>query len=94
MIVVSKIDENGYFVEDVIVKKGEEIPSDCIETRLDTSERGYYRPRWTGTKWIEDMSQEEIDALNNQPKEPTKEELLEQRINDLELYILTQEGLI
>ena len=28
------------------------------------------------------------------PKKPTKEELLEQRINDLELYILTQEGLI
>ena len=40
------------------------------------------------------LSQEEIDALNNQPREPTKEELLEQRINDLELYILTREGLI
>lgn len=34
--------------------------------------------------------------LNNKdkPPQPTKEELLEQRINDLELYILTQEGLI
>ena len=28
------------------------------------------------------------------PQEPTREELLEQRINDLELYILMQEGLI
>ena len=84
MIVVSKIDENGYFVEDVIVKEGEEIPSDCIETRLDTTEKGYYRPRWTGTEWIEDMTEEQLDELNNQPREITEEQ---QRLLDLEMAI-------
>jgi hypothetical protein len=43
---------------------------------------------------IEWKTQEEIDQEENAPRPPTKEELLEQRINDLELYILTQEGLI
>jgi len=38
-------------------------------------------------KWLKNKD-------NPQPKPPTKEEILEQRINDLELYILTQEGLI
>lgn len=38
------------------------------------------------------QARKELEPM--QPKEPTKEELLEQRINDLELYILTQEGLI
>lgn len=35
-----------------------------------------------------------IDLEPKPTVEPTAEELLEQRINDLELYILTQEGLI
>lgn len=47
---------------------------------------------------VEILTEEEYQARKDlepiPPKEPTKEELLEQRINDLELYILTQEGLI
>lgn len=42
-------------------------------------------------KW---KTKAEIEEENNKPKEPTKEELLEQRVNELELYILMQEGLI
>lgn len=82
-MIVARINENGYFIEDVILQKGEEIPSDCIKKRLDTTERGYYRPKWTGTEWIEDMTQEEIDDLNNQPKEPTESEIQQQVINTL-----------
>lgn len=47
---------------------------------------------------VEILTEEEYEARKNlepiPPKKPTKVELLEQRINELELYILTQEGLI
>ena len=47
---------------------------------------------------VEILTEEEYQVRKElEPKpipEPTKEELLEQRINDLELYILMQEGLI
>ena len=47
---------------------------------------------------VDILTEEEYQARKElepePPKEPTKEEILEQRINDLELYILTMEGLI
>lgn len=47
---------------------------------------------------VEILTEEEYQARVElepiPPQEPTREELLEQRINDLELYILMQEGLI
>ena len=83
-MIVARIDKNGYFVEDVILHEGEAIPSDCVIERPDTTEKGFYRARWAGTKWIEDMTQEEIDELINQPSLPTAEE----RIDMLENMIL------
>ena len=47
---------------------------------------------------VEILTEEEYLArLENEsksPQEPTKQELLEERINELELFILMQEGLI
>lgn len=62
-----KIDGNGYLVFDKhkYLQYGEEIPDDYITTPLPTDENGkqlpFYRPRWTGTEWVEDKSQQEID---------------------------------
>lgn len=75
-MIVAKIDENGYFLKDIILQEGEEAPLYCIETRPNTEIRGFYRPKWTGTEWIEGMTQEEINELNNQPKELSVEERL------------------
>lgn len=36
--------------------------------------QGLYRAKWTGSEWVEDMTQEEIDELNNVPQPPTAEE--------------------
>lgn len=66
---IYKIDENGYFIEDVILKKGEEIPSDCVEVRPP---QPCYNPRWNGEEWIE-----EGEPPEPQPKEPTEKERLE-----------------
>jgi hypothetical protein len=72
------IDENGFFVRDEFVT---EITSFTIQTPCPD---GFYRPRWDGTKWVEGMTQEEIDALKNQPQAPS----IEDRVNALEDVML------
>lgn len=74
---VFKIDEDGYYVEPVIILEGEELPSDCIEERPPD---GLYKAQWTGEEWIEAMSDEEIADIQNQPVEPTKEEKLKEEL--------------
>ena len=84
-MIVARIDKHGYFVEDVILDRGDVIPSDCVETRPDTVNNVYYRAKWTGTEWVEDMTQEEIDALNSQPKPKTQLEILQETVDILVL---------
>lgn len=55
---VYRLDKNRYYIEPVILNVSEGIPLDCIKTRPPDS---LYRAKWTGTEWVEDMTQEEID---------------------------------
>lgn len=70
---VLKIDKEGFFVEDVIIADGEEIPTDCIAV---TCPGGFFKPKWDGAEWIEGLTQAEIDEINRQPIIPTTEERL------------------
>ena len=79
-----KIDENGLFIEDVILEEHPMIEQNG-EMILDpyyVSEpvpQGFYHPKWNGTSWVEGLSEEEIDELTKpQPHEPTIEERLEE----------------
>ncbi|MGH2078780.1 hypothetical protein [Aerococcus urinaeequi] len=41
--------------------------------------QGLFKPKWNGEKWVEGLTQEEIDELTKpQPHEPTVEERLAQ----------------
>lgn len=87
--VIIKIDKDGYYVEDVIINsQNPEYPEFYTEIRLPVDEDGnqlpFYRPLWDGEKWVEDMSQEEIDDLVNQSRLPTREEELELKLANLE----------
>ena len=75
---VYEVDGNGYIKEIHI-----EDPEQTKFIKTDPP-HGLYRAKWTGAKWVEDMAQEEIDELNNQPRLPTQEE----RIDMLENIIL------
>lgn len=67
-----RIDNKGNFIEDVLL---EEIPytydeegnkiydTHYIETIVPN---GLYKPKWTGTEWIEGLTQEEIEAIKNE----------------------------
>lgn len=81
MIQGSIVDKNGYFIKNAVYQTEEDISDNFIRS---SPPNGLYRAKWTGTEWIEDMTQEEIDALNNQPSLPTQEE----RIDMLENMIL------
>ena len=79
-----KIDENGFFIEDVIleeqpmIEQNEEMILDPHYVS-DPVPQGFYHPKWNGTTWVEGATQEEIDELTKpQPHEPTVEERLEQ----------------
>ena len=42
--------------------------------------QGLFRPKWNGETWVEDMPQEEIEALKNATKEPSETDLLKEQI--------------
>jgi hypothetical protein len=75
-----EIDSNGYIKEIHVVDCNEQgIPLQLLPNNVIAIHPpdGLYRAKWTGTEWIEDMPQEEIDALNAPTQtEPTIEEYL------------------
>ncbi|WP_286909327.1 hypothetical protein [Clostridium sp. UBA1652] len=78
---VLKIDESGFFVEDVILKDNEIVPSDCIQIQCPN---GFYKPKWTGIEWIEGATQEQIDAIKNIIKEPSQSDIVMIAIAELD----------
>lgn len=76
-----KIDEQGFFIEDVITDKIPQITVEDEEGNLSLINDpqyiekpcpdGFYRPRWVGD-WVEGLTQEEIESIRN-VKEPVSE---------------------
>jgi hypothetical protein len=61
-----KIDEQGYFIEDVLFDSHPIITVDEVEVLdphyIDTPcDGGFYKPKWNGSEWVEGKSQEEIE---------------------------------
>lgn len=85
-----KIDDNGFFVEDVITDEFPETQDEQGNTIYDTHyisvpcPGGFYIPKWDGFEWVEGMLQEQIDAIKNKTQEPTQEK----RISALEKAFL------
>jgi len=79
-----KIDDKGYFVEDVILDNiptiadaewnelsdGHYIKNPCPE--------GFYKPKWNGTGWVEGLTAEEIETILSVMPTQTTEERLEE----------------
>jgi hypothetical protein len=82
---VYKINSNGLYVEPVVLSEGEELPSDCVEVMPIW---GLYKAKWTGTTWIESLTQEEIDAIKNAPIEPSETEVLKKQVADLAFELM------
>lgn len=75
---VFKIDNEGFYVEPVIIEDGE--LEGCISTPIPD---GLFKAKWNGQEWLESMSQEEIDAIRNKPSGLSENE----RITELESVV-------
>ncbi|MDW0112201.1 hypothetical protein QT711_03325 [Sporosarcina saromensis] len=75
-----KIDDDGFFLEPVVFdyKKVGELPLNLISKPIP---EGFYRPKWTGTEWIEGLTESEIDAIKNRPQEPSELEKLKSAVD-------------
>jgi hypothetical protein len=91
---VFKFDEEGYFVEPVLIGDKEEVPEGCMDVVIP---EGLYRPQWNGAEIVEGLSQLEIDQLHtNAPDAPlTYKELLaenkelKERVGSMEFAVIT-----
>lgn len=84
---VRLIDSNGFFIEDAFV---EELTSLTIETPC---EGGFYKPKWDGGKWIEGLTQTEIDAIKNVATPKTEIEELQDQIIATQMLIVESEAM-
>ena len=85
---LAKVDEQGLFIEDVIVKEyplievdGEMVKDESFVS--EPSQGGLYKPKWTGEEWIEGMTQVEIDTLKDVVQPQTEIEKLQEVVDQL-----------
>ncbi|MED4922890.1 hypothetical protein P9743_01115 [Anoxybacillus geothermalis] len=75
-------DENGNYIEDKIVDDDYETQENEFACSIDTV-IAFYKPKLVNGQVVEGLTQEEIDAIKNAPKEPTPIELLQQENEQL-----------
>lgn len=80
MKILRKINENGFFVEDVLGDTQSEL-------LLDTEPaQGFFKPKWDGSQWIEGASQEQIDSITALAEAnyiPTEQEQIDELVTAL-----------
>lgn len=94
MKVVRKLNNEGYFIEDVIIRENSDYPKNYTEIPLPSSDKGqigFYKPRWDGTKWVEMMSKEEIKQLNPVNVEQSENQMLRDYVLDLDVRLIMME---
>lgn len=86
---VYEIDVNGFLREIYVANVDESnniLDEDKIEFISVDPPNGLYKPKWTGTGWVEGATPEEIAEITKiEPQPPTDKE----RITELENIILT-----
>lgn len=96
MIVLKKqvyeVDSDGFLIEIYVADVDgdgniqDEDKKNCISV---DPPHGLYKPKWSGSEWIEGATQEEIDELTKQqPVLPSQTEILEQRLSDVEVMLV------
>jgi len=67
---LAKVDEQGLFIEDVIVKEYPLIEVDGEMVKDESyvsapSQGGLYKPKWTGTEWVEGLTEQEVQTIKD-----------------------------
>jgi hypothetical protein len=69
---VYKYDDEGRYVEPVLIGEEEEIPVHCTDVELPQPN---FKPVFQNGAWVETITQEELDELADKPKQPLEERL-------------------
>jgi len=88
---VIRIDQNGYFVEDVLLEDWEETSEGLVSLEVPA---GLYLPRYVAGEWVEGKSQEEIDAIRNVVAPKTEFELLQEESAKLKNELLVTQTVL
>ena len=84
---VIKIDDNGFFIEDVILDSTDSLDKNMV---IDSCPAGLYKPRWTGSMWVEGKTQDEFieDAFLSALQPSTKDiEIAERELEVIDLLL-------
>lgn len=90
-----ELDSSGYIKKIHIVEVSEEgmAKDPLLEVFiLEDPPHGLYRARWVNEEWVEDMSQEEIDELQDVPQPPSDIDILGQELVDKDIRIMELEA--
>ena len=82
------INENGIFINEDFV---EELTPTTIETICSG---GFYKPKWDGSKWVEGLTQAEIDVIVNTVKPKTEIEELNDQIVATQMLLIESQSTI
>lgn len=77
------VDENGFIVDSVTFEEGEEF--EIQPNWISELVPNFYKPKWTGTEWVEGATQEEIEEFLRQSSNVP---ILEERLIALENAML------
>jgi hypothetical protein len=83
---VFRIDENGFFVEPVILEATDSTPADCVETSW-AYPFAFYKPKWDGHQWVEGGVAPELSPVDAFPS-------LEQQVEDLKQQLAVRDEVI
>lgn len=90
---VYKYDEDGFYLEPIVLHEHEPLPSNCTEI---APEGGLFKAKHINGHWFESLPQSEIDQMFNQSTQPSEIELLKQenaalvkRLEEAENAIMT-----
>lgn len=82
---VYRYDENGIYIEPVILQDGENVPTNCTVIKPTGS---FFKGKFESGKWIESLTQDEINELINAPQPVSELETLKKQQTDLVFTLL------
>jgi hypothetical protein len=84
---VYRFNENGFYIEPVLISENDDIPLDCTNIKPND---GLYKAKFINGQWNESLTDDEINAIKNTPIQPTeietlkaKQDLMQQALDDI-----------
>lgn len=75
---IFRFDSDGFYVEPIILQDDEQVPEDCTE---DQPEDGLFKAKFVDGRWVESLTEDQINEIKNAPQPKTELDLLKEKQN-------------